>query len=51
MLALNIGKITYDITIPMDKYPVENSKIILKEKLEASGVLLPMLPPCLVNGM
>ncbi len=37
MLALNIGKITYDITIPMDKYPVENSKIILKEKLEASG--------------
>ena len=34
MLALNIGKITYDITIPMDKYPVENSKIILKEKLE-----------------
>ena len=37
MLALNIGKITYYITIPMDKYPVENSKIILKEKLEASG--------------
>lgn len=37
MLALSIGKITYDITIPMDSYPVENSKIILKEKLEASG--------------
>ena len=37
MIALNIGKVTYDTTIPMDNFPVENSKNILNEKLEASG--------------
>lgn len=37
MVALSIGKVTYDITVPMEDYPVENSKIVLKEKLEGSG--------------
>jgi len=37
MLAISIGKTTYDITIPVDAYPVENSKAIINEKLEGSG--------------
>lgn len=37
MTALCIGKATYDTTVPVDKYPVENSKNLIKEKLEASG--------------
>ena len=31
MNALSIGKIAYDITIPVDNYPQENSKSLLKE--------------------
>ncbi len=37
MTALCIGKATYDTTVPVDKYPAENSKNLIKEKLEASG--------------
>ena len=37
MNALSIGKIAYDITIPVDNYPQENSKSLLKEKMEYSG--------------
>ncbi len=37
MVTLSIGKSTYDITVPMEEYPVENSKILLKEKLESGG--------------
>lgn len=37
MIALSIGKATYDTTVPMDGYPTENSKIVLKEKIENSG--------------
>ncbi len=37
MVTLSIGKSTYDITVPMEEYPVENQKYILKEKLEGSG--------------
>lgn len=37
MIALSIGKSTYDTTVPVDAYPVENSKNLIKEKLESSG--------------
>jgi len=37
MIALSIGKVTYDITVPVEDFPIENSKVILKEKLESSG--------------
>ena len=37
MNALSVGKIAYDITIPVDSYPAENSKILLKERMEYSG--------------
>ena len=37
MNALSIGKIAYDITIPVDSYPTENDKISLKERMEYSG--------------
>lgn len=37
MIALSIGKATYDTTIMVDEYPVENSKNIIKEKLDSSG--------------
>ncbi len=37
MVALSIGKTTYDITVPLDEYPVENGKYVLQEKLEGSG--------------
>ncbi len=37
MIALSIGKATYDTTVPVDKYPVENSKNLIKEKLDGSG--------------
>ncbi len=37
MQALCIGKTTYNITVPVDEYPVENMKYILQEKLEGSG--------------
>lgn len=37
MKALCIGHTTYDISVPVDGYPVENGKYQLKEKLESSG--------------
>ncbi len=37
MNALSIGRIAYDITIPVDNFPQENSKSLLKEKMEYSG--------------
>lgn len=37
MVTLSIGKVTYDITVPVEDYPIENSKLVLKEKLEGSG--------------
>ncbi len=37
MNALSIGKIAYDITIPVDSYPTENAKVLLKERMEYSG--------------
>ena len=37
MTILSIGKSTYDITIPVDSYPTENTKMIVTEKLEGSG--------------
>ncbi len=37
MNVLSIGKTAYDITIPVDAYPQENSKKLLKERLEYSG--------------
>ncbi len=37
MVALSIGKSSYDITIPMEGFPEENGKYVVKEKLEGSG--------------
>jgi len=37
MTTLSIGKVTYDITVPVDEFPAENSKVLLKEKLQGSG--------------
>ena len=37
MNAISVGKIAYDITIPVDSYPEENSKILLKDRMEYSG--------------
>ncbi len=37
MIALSIGKSTYDTTVPVEQYPIENSKNLIKEKLESSG--------------
>lgn len=37
MIALCIGKANYDITIPVENYPIENSKLTVTEKLEGSG--------------
>ncbi len=37
MVALCIGHTTYDISVPLDSYPVENGKYYLKERLESSG--------------
>lgn len=37
MIVLSIGKATYDITVPLDSFPVENTKTIIKEKLEGGG--------------
>ncbi len=37
MTILSIGKTTYDIIIPVDGYPVENTKTIVTEKIEGSG--------------
>ena len=37
MKILCIGHLTYDTTISMDEYPVENEKYRLKEKIECGG--------------
>ncbi len=37
MIALCIGHATYDISVPLDTYPIENEKYHLKEKLESAG--------------
>lgn len=37
MVALCIGHATYDISVPLSQYPVENEKYYLKEKMESGG--------------
>jgi len=37
MKTLCIGNVTYDITIPFDGYPVENTKYRVKERVECGG--------------
>ena len=37
MVALSIGKASYEITVPMEDFPIENTKTVIKEKLEGSG--------------
>jgi len=37
LITLSIGKVTYDTTIPLENFPTENTKTIVKEKLEGSG--------------
>ena len=37
MIALCIGHATYDISVPLNSYPIENQKYYLKEKLESTG--------------
>lgn len=37
MIALSIGHTTYDISVPLESYPIENQKYYLKEKLESTG--------------
>lgn len=37
MKALCIGHTTYDISLPVNGYPLENGKYYLKEKFESSG--------------
>lgn len=37
MIALSIGHATYDISVPLDNYPMENGKYYLKEKIEGCG--------------
>lgn len=37
MIALSIGHATYDISVPLNNYPIENEKYLLKEKLENGG--------------
>ncbi len=37
MTILSIGKSSYDITCPVDDYPVEGTKYLLKEKIETGG--------------
>ena len=37
MKAVCVGHSTYDITIPMDEYPIENTKYRVKEKIECGG--------------
>jgi len=37
MVALCIGHATYDISVPLNSFPVENEKYYLKEKMESSG--------------
>lgn len=37
MKVLCIGQATYDITLPVEKYPIENKKIKTTEKVECGG--------------
>lgn len=37
MVALCIGHATYDISVPLSTYPIENEKYYLKEKIESGG--------------
>lgn len=37
MTILSIGRTSYDITCPVDEYPVEGTKYLLSEKIEAGG--------------
>lgn len=37
MTILSIGRSSYDITCPVDDYPIEGAKYLLNEKLEAGG--------------
>lgn len=37
MTILNIGKASYDITCPIDEYPIEGTKYLLNEKVETGG--------------
>lgn len=37
MTILNIGKASYDITCPIDEYPIEGTKYLLNEKVESGG--------------
>lgn len=37
MTILSIGKSSYDITCPVDDYPIEGAKYLLKEKIESGG--------------
>ncbi len=37
MIALSIGKANFDITVPVDQFPQENTKITVQEKIESSG--------------
>ena len=37
MPILNIGKASYDITCPVDEYPIEGTKYLLNEKVESGG--------------
>ncbi len=37
MTILSIGRTSYDITCPVDEYPVEGTKYLLNEKIESGG--------------
>lgn len=37
MTILSIGRTSYDITCPVDEYPIEGTKYLLNEKIEAGG--------------
>lgn len=37
MIALSIGKTNFDVTVPVETYPQENTKITVPEKIESSG--------------
>lgn len=37
MTILSIGRSSYDITCPVDEYPIEGTKYLLNEKIESGG--------------
>ncbi len=37
MTILSIGRTSYDITCPVEEYPIEGTKYLLNEKIEAGG--------------